>query len=363
MKRLSISVAMLAAVLSFSTCLRDEDLKLPFTSYVPEQLDDDWPISSPEAEGMDAQAIRDVYARFFSENEFPLAHGLLIVRNGKLVAEAYCRDEKEQELVHHLQSATKSVTSLLLGIAIDQDLVDSVNTPVYDIIPEHFDSDLRKRAITLYHVLTMRTGLHWSETGIKTAGTPALYLYSENSLSYVLGNNLDYQPGTHHNYSDGDPQLISGVIQKLTGMTMETFGDTYLFRPLGITDYQWERHRDGVTFGGFGLWLKPRDMAKIGKLVEQDGIWNGQQIVSAQWLSESTQLHVPDNYYGYYWRVRDETDPFYAAGHGGQYIHITPLEDLVIIITSDPNGALGEFGEFDGDWGTIFAEIRDAIID
>ncbi|MEE9464530.1 MAG: serine hydrolase [Candidatus Neomarinimicrobiota bacterium] len=361
MKRLSCSIAMLAAGLFFCACLPDENLKLPFTSYVPDELEDNWPISSPESEGMDAQAIQDVYARFFSEDEFPLAHSLLIVRNGRLVAEAYCRDERDQEWFHHLQSATKCITSLLLGIAIDQGHIDSVNTKVYDIIPEYFDSDLRKRAITLYHVLTMRTGLHWSEEGIKTAGTPALYHYSKNSLSYVLCNNLDYQPGTHYFYSDGDPQLISGVIQKVTGLTLDAFADRYLFNPLGITDYQWERHRDGVAFGAFGLWLKPRDMAKIGKMVEQGGVWNDQQIVSAEWLSESTQLHVPDRSYGYYWRVRERTDPFYATGHGGQYIHITPLEDLVIVVTSDPNGELGGFGEFSGDWGTIFAEIRDAI--
>lgn len=361
MNRLSLFTTMVAAGVLLCACLPDEDLKVLFTGYEPEELGDGWTISSPQSEGMDVREVRRAYTRVFSEDEFPLAHGLLIVRNGKLVAEAYCRNERDRDLLHHLQSATKSITSILLGIAIDQGLIESVHTPVYEIIPEHFDDDVGKRAITLYHVLTMQTGLHWSETGIKTAGTPALYHYTDNSLSYVLGNNLDFTPGTQHNYNDGDPQLISGVIQKVTGVTMEEFAVTHLFSPLGIADYQWEQHRDGVTFGAFGLWLKTRDMAKIGKLVEQGGTWEGQQIVSSAWLSESTQLHVPDNYYGYYWKVREPTDPFYAVGHGGQYIHVTPAKNLVIVIISDPNGNLGGFGRYNGDWGTIFAGIIDAI--
>lgn len=340
----------------FSNCLRDEDIKLIFESYIPVQLNDGWEISTPENEGFDSGKIYGVYEKVFSEDIYPTIHSLLIVRNGKLVAEAYCRDQKERDRFHNLQSATKSVTSILIGIAIDSGFISSVNIPIYDFIPEYFDNDIRKREITLHHALTMQTGLDFDND----VNTEELYNDAENSLEYVLSRNLIFLPGTDSHYNDGDPQLISGVIQKVTDMSEEEFAIENLFNPLGIDYYHWEKHRDNTTYGAFGLWLRPRDMAKIGKLMAQNGMWDGEQIISSEWIEESTKLHISWAHYGYYWyNIKQDTGAIYAVGHGGQYIYIVPLENLVIVTTADP---YSDMGALSSDFHIIFNDIIDAII-
>jgi CubicO group peptidase (beta-lactamase class C family) len=313
-------------------CLSDENMKLPFSGYLPEQLEDGWEISSPEMEGLDRDKIEQVYEEFFSEDLYPTAHSLLIVRHGRLVAEAYCRDRDDRENIHNLQSATKSITSILLGIAIDSGLVDSVETPVYQFIPEYFDSDIEKRAITLHHTLTMQTGLQFDND----EDTVDLFYYTGNTVEFVLHRDLVFSPGTSFYYHDGNPQLISGVIQSVSGESLEEFAVEKLFNPLGIEHFQWETPSDGRSFGAFGLWLRPRDMAKIGKLVVQDGEWNGDRIISAEWIEESSSLHVPLEQYGYYWWVYEEHSVFMAEGHGEQLIFVNQDYDLVIVMTADP---------------------------
>jgi len=204
--------------------------------------------------------------------------------------------------------------------------------PIHHFIPEHFDHDDRKQAITIHHALTMQTGLEFDND----ENTVELFNDPGSSLEFVLHRDLVFTPGARFYYHDGNPQLISGVIQQVSGMTEEEFAAEYLFDPLGIHHYQWERHADGSTFGAFGLWLRPRDMAKIGKLMAQGGMWNGEQIVSAEWIAESTRLHVSRARYGYYWWVTEESNIFAAEGHGAQTILIAQEENLVVVLTADP---------------------------
>ena len=321
--------------LTISACLTDPDLKLPYEGFQPVQKNDGWVISTPQDEGFNENEIKAVYQDVYSEDLYPAIHSLLIVRNGKLVAEAYCRDKNEINLFHHIQSATKSITSILTGIAIDKGLIDSVNMPLYHFIPEYFDSDIRKRDITLHHVLTMETGLDFDNDN----NTIELYNGSGSSLEFVLHKRLLFLPGSDWYYGDGNPQLLSGVIQKTSGMTEEAFAVENLFNPLGIKNYQWEKHADGLTFGAFGLWLLPRDMAKIGKLMQQNGIWEGEQIVSADWIARSTRLQSTHENYGYYWYPSDKTGAFYAEGHGGQYIYVLQDLHLVVVITADSDSS------------------------
>ncbi len=352
-KQLLILAILSASV--FAGCINDEDIKIEFESYTPEQLNDGWEISTPEAEGFDRSKIDRVYEKLFSEDLYPTAHGVLIVRNGKLVAEGYCRDRNDRDYYHHLQSATKSVTSILMGVAIDKGMIDSVNIPIYDFIPEYFDNDTRKRAITLYHALTMQTGLEFDND----ENTEELFNGRGSSLEFVLGRNLNFTPGTSFYYHDGNPQLISGVIQKVSGMTEEEFAVLSLFQPLGIDHYQWEKHADGRTFGAFGLWLRPRDMAKIGKLMVQNGMWNGEQIISAEWIAESTKLHVPREKYGYYWWIVEENRTFNAEGHGEQIIHVAQGKNVVIVLTADPYSSDAALSP---GYRNLIDDIMDAII-
>ena len=313
-------------------CLTDPEIKLPYEGYNPVQKNDGWAISTPEAEGFDKEMIDAVYHKVYSEDLYPAIHSLLIIRNGKLVGEAYCRDKSEIDIFHNIQSATKSITSLLTGIAIDQGLIASVEMTVYHYIPEYFDSDIRKREITIHHVLTMETGLDFNNDD----HTVELIYGTGSSLEYVLHKNLLFSPGSDWYYNDGNPQLISGIIQKVSGTTEETFAVKNLFTPLGIRNYQWEKHHDGLTFGAIGLWLLPRDMAKIGRLLQQNGIWDGTQIVSEGWIATSTQRQSTHQDYGYYWYPMDEEGAFYAQGHGGQLIYVVQNLQLVVVITADP---------------------------
>jgi CubicO group peptidase (beta-lactamase class C family) len=327
--KLAARVSLLLAVAACG--ITDEDLKLPYTGYAPEALGDGWMISTPEAEGLDPERLDDVYGRLFSQEAYPTAHSLLVVRHGRLVAEGYARDPGERGRPHHIQSATKSITSILTGIALDQGLLSSVHTPLYDFIPEAFDDDPAKRGITLFHVLTMQTGLEFDND----VHTVKLFHSTGSSLEYVLHRNLVFTPGTSFYYHDGNPQLVSGVLQAVSGMTEEQLAAQYLFGPLGIEDYRWERHADGLTFGAFGLWLRPRDMAKIGLMLVQGGTFGGERIVSSEWIDEARTPHTPQGDYGYYFWLLPE-GVFRAEGHGGQIIHVVQRDDLVVVLTADP---------------------------
>jgi CubicO group peptidase (beta-lactamase class C family) len=340
----------------FLGCLGDLDIKLPYDDYAPEDIGDGWEISTPEEQGFDEDSITRVYRRFYSEDLYPTIHSLLVVRNGKLVAEAYCRDKNERDTFHSIQSATKSITSILVGIAIDKGLIDSVGQTVYHFIPEYFDNDTRKREITLHHVLTMETGLDFDND----EHTEKLFNYGGSSLKYVLHKPLVFLPGTDWYYGDGNPQILSGVIQRVAGVSEEEFAVENLFGPLGITRYQWETHRDGLTFGAFGLWLRPRDMAKVGRLMVQDGVWDGEEIVSAEWISESTKEQTSHQTYGYYWYPWEEQGTFYASGHGGQLIYIVPEEHIVVVITADSySNSRALASRFD----ELFTGIMNAVVD
>jgi CubicO group peptidase (beta-lactamase class C family) len=355
---LQAALPMLTVLLlvAFPGCLSDPEIKLPYEGYTPEKLDDGWEVSDPETEGFDPDEITEVYKRFHSEKLYPAIHSLLVVRNGKLVAEAYCRDRSERDMFHSIQSATKSVTSLLTGIAIDKGLIQSVQQKVYDFIPEFFDSDARKREITLHHVLTMETGLDFDND----EHTEKLFNSTGSSLEFVLHKPLVFTPGSDWYYGDGNPQLLSGVIQKAAGMSEEEFAVEHLFKPLAITNYRWETHADGLTFGAFGLWLTARDMAKVGQLMVQDGMWRGERIVSSEWIAESTKLQTSHQTYGYYWYPWESQDAYYAEGHGGQLIYVVPAKRIVVVVTSDSySNSRALSSRFD----ELFIGIMNAVVD
>jgi CubicO group peptidase (beta-lactamase class C family) len=312
-------------------CLVDPELKLDAPAFEPAVSSDGWELSTPQAEGFDPDRIAEVYQRLFSEDLYPTIRSLLIVRHGKLVAEGYGRDSRDRDQVHPVQSVTKSITSLLVGIAEEEGLLQSLDVALYDLMPEFFDDDLRKRAITLRDVLTMRTGLEFDND----EDTGSLFYSSGSSVRNVLRRRLIFEPGTSFYYHDANPQLASGLLEKVTGVPPEAYAKERLFGPLGIHDYRWEKHRDGLNYGAFGLWLRPRDMAKIGQLMLQGGWWKGQQIVPAGWIEESTRVYANGDY-GLYWWVNEENRVFRASGAGGQVIFVDVPEELVIVLTGDP---------------------------
>lgn len=345
----------LAMLLIAAGCLKDEPLQLPFTGTTPATLEDGWEISAPSAEGFDPVKLDRVYQSIYNETLYPTIRSLTVVRNGKLVSEAYFKDPDDIGRLHDVMSVTKSITSLAAGIALGQGLIESIDAPVYQHLAPYFDEDPVKRTITLRQVLTMETGLDF----LNDEHTGEMFYCEGSSLEYVLGKPLVYAPGTEWYYGDGNPQLVSGIIQQVTGKSMEEFVRNNLFQPIGIDDYYWEKHGDGLTFGAFGLWLTPRDMARIGQVMLDKGRWNGQQVVPQEWVAESVIIQANSRDYGFYWYPLDDEESFKAAGQGGQLIWVHPSKQLVVVMTSDSFARSWILTK--GSYDRIFQGIYDAL--
>lgn len=275
---------------------------------------------------------------FYQEDRYFNAISLLVARHGRLVVEAFSRDTADRSFKRNIQSATKSVTSLVFGIAVDGGHVAGLDRTLYSIMPEVFDSDARKQAITLRHLLTMRSGLDFPNDRFSRE---LLMDRPRDQVRRILAKPLYAMPGDSFFYRDSDPQLISAALERITGGTLAAWAEQHLFEPLGITDWFWEANVDGSSLGGVALFLRPRDAAKIGQLVLQRGWWDGRRVVSEAWLDLSTSPQTdsddPEYPYGFYWWTVPELRAFTAWGHGGQFIFIVPELDLLIVMTSLPN--------------------------
>lgn len=326
---------------------------------IPEKIADGWETSSLEEEGFNSEKIVELIEDILSEN-YKNIHSVLLVKNGKLILEEYFYGY-DRHTKHGMMSTAKSVTSILIGIAVDNGMIDNVDKKVYKFFPEYENlnwSDHRAE-IRLEHILTMTTGLEFNELQYPhyDSRNSVLGMYrSSDPIKYVFQQKMLNKPGDKFNYSTGLTLVLGGVIRNTSGLYADTFAEKYLFSPLGISKYIWEKHPDGTiqTGGGprGGLLLKPRDMAKIGQIMLKNGKWNGRQIVSQKWIAESTKEHVSDAFagwsYGYQWlQAKDvvsniEIEMFFAAGHGGQYIFVFPSLELIAVFTSKLYNPLGE---------------------
>jgi CubicO group peptidase (beta-lactamase class C family) len=222
------------------------------------------------------------------------------------------------------------------GRAIQNGVDISVEDKLYDIYPEFFDDDPLKREITLKDALTMQTGLEFNND----VNTLQLYQTENNSARFVLSFPMLQEPGTVSDYNDGAPQLISKAIEIKTGKTEAEYARQKLFEPLKITDWMWESARDGTSFGAFSLFLKPRDFAKVGQLLLQNGMWDDKQIIDVDYLMTATanlvNSNLDDKPYGYYFWIDKKNNGFYAHGHGGQILLVVPDKNLVMLYTAWP---------------------------
>jgi CubicO group peptidase (beta-lactamase class C family) len=166
-----------------------------------------------------------------------------------------------------------------------------------------------------------------------------------DGAAHILRKPLVHQPGTFYNYQDCDPHLVGAALERLTGASLEEFAVANLFGKIGISDFIWLRHRDGTTYGAYGLYLTPRNLARLGKLVIQRGQWDGAQVVSPAWIDTSTAKQTdmdPEGAshgfdYGFYWWRVPELGAFTAYGHGGQYVLVVPAKNLVVVMTAEPD--------------------------
>ncbi len=268
--------------------------------------------------------------------KFGNIHSLLIYQQGELLAEEYF-EGFEKDSVHFQYSVTKSVSSLLIGIALDQGLIKSVDEPVLSFFPEYegklANLNQEKQELTLKQVLTMSAGFSWDEwthsyTDIRNDANKMIR--SADMMKFVLDRPIPTKPGTRYTYNSGCSMLLSGIIENSTGMTVQEFATDYLFGPLGISEWHWEQGNDEKFNTGWGLHLHPTDMLKIGQLVLNKGRWNEQEVVSKAWIDTSIQNHIAN--YGYQWWLSG--DYFSARGWGGQVIAISPKNNLIVISTA-----------------------------
>lgn len=260
---------------------------------------------------------------------------VLIQQNGELLGENYFRNASP-DYPYNIKSASKSIISILVGIAVDQDEI-SMDETLGDYFPDYFEAhpDPEKETITIRNLISMQSGLE--TTSFYNYGA---WVISDNWVEFQLAQPLEEEPGGRMSYSTGTSHLLSVIITKATGMNTRAFADKYLFEPLNIQVGGWDRDPQGYYMGGNNLALTPGDMLKIGQMMLNAGSWNGQRIVSQEWVRDSFQTYTRSNFnpydYGYMWWNRSVSgyDVYFAWGFGGQYIFLIPELDGVVVVTS-----------------------------
>ncbi len=332
----------------------------------PTNLNDGWSVAAPEQEGLDPALICGIGPRLEALKEAK-AHGIDIARHGLLVYEHYFAGKDwrlgmplgdvnfDAATKHDVRSISKSVTSLLVGIAFDRGLLTDLDASVFSFFPEY--ASLRtpeKDRITLRHLLTMSSGFAWDENTVPF--TDPANPYRQMRMApvadyFVLAQPLAAQPGEVFNYNTGTADLLGVILRKVSGKRLDVFAKETLFDPLGIEDWDWDGSSGFNPAAASGLRLRPRDLAKIGQLVLQHGSWHGQQIVSSAWIDQSMASHItgkgllfngPEGIssYGFLWWLgrlpidHPEHDLIAAAGNGGQRLYILPNQGLVVVVTA-----------------------------
>jgi CubicO group peptidase (beta-lactamase class C family) len=335
MRRISKYLFTIFLSLAICGCLKEEGLKRPFISYAPVEIGDNWQISLPAVENIDATKLLNIYKEFYNDERTWPVKSFLVFRNGKLVAESYLKDENDRINKSAIWSCTKQVSGIMAGFALYEGYIESVTDTIGKYIPEYIKNHRDKSQITFEDVLTMRTGISFNND----VNTDIFRKhYTANSVDYVLGLPLDHQSGTFFNYSDGDPQIFSAIIQKTTGKPLDEYCDKKFFSKIGLTNYEWKRYSDGITLGAIGLMMPPRELAKIAQCVCDSGKLNNVQVIPKTWITEMLKIRVPETQhqdigFGYYWWISDQRNLFFMFGHGGQFAVVYPKKRLIIVIT------------------------------
>jgi CubicO group peptidase (beta-lactamase class C family) len=355
---------LLAIVVPFLLSGCDEDN--PVSSYrytVPPNVNDGWATASLQSVGMDEGIISGI-AENIKIGTYTEVHSVAIVKDSKLVFEEYWGGHDfgpfnpdyhgtyvqfDRNSRHNTHSATKSVTSAVIGIAIQRGLIDSVNDRIFDYLPNHQSLNNGGREnITIEDALRMASGLQWNEWEVAvTSSQNDLMLFNRSSdpIRYLLSKPLVSQPGTSFYYNGGTVDLLGVIVANAVETNLPTFSDKYLFGPLGITNYTWQTlYPSGITCAHGDIYITPRDMAKFGYLFLNNGMWNGSQIIAAEWVKESIRNHISPGVtwadgYGYLWWLKTYHngvrfyDAFRADGWGGQQIIVFPALDMVVVFT------------------------------
>lgn len=329
------------------------------------EVSNNWPVSTPAAEGFNAAVIDSIHGDITS-GAYGLIDHFLLIKNGKIIAEHHYEQDYESIMLqndttnyqynydhtawhpyyrntnlHTLQSVTKSVTALLMGIAVDEGLIESVNLSAMSFFDNYAVdlSDERKANMKIEDLLTMQSGIEWDEDSYDEADNSCILMEaSEDWISFVLKHPMDTFPGARFEYNSGASVLLGKIVRETTGKRIDKWAEEKLFAPLGIEDYYWKITPKGEIDTEGGLYLSAHSLAKIGYLMMHDGKWDDQQIVSKEWVAQSVKPHVDfngTNGYGYQWWIQEHvegaTKVFAGNGYGGQFVICAPAQDLLVV--------------------------------
>jgi len=306
---------------------------------LPPPPDNSWKVDAPENHGMDRSVLEELHKALAEQKIL----SCVTAKDGVIIDEYYA-DGFDKNSVFRLYSCSKSFTGALVGAAIEDGFIESIDDTVYKYLPHRpeFENKLKQK-ITLRHLLTHTSGLEWYEWGIYQSSHTA-FMTAENKLDFILGQRMLAEPGYIFSYSTGGSHLLGAALESAIGMSALDYGYQKLFGPLGMDSVAWMTDRQGVIDGGNGIAMTARDAARFGQLILQKGRWHGEQLLPEEWITESTSVQNEGpggrtGQYGYQWWVRPfgrgGFDTCYAFGAYGQFIFVVPKLQLVTVITSD----------------------------
>jgi CubicO group peptidase (beta-lactamase class C family) len=364
-----LSLLTICVCFSLSSCgVQSTIISTPegYQYQVPVETGDGWETASLADVGMDEAYLIEFMNRLKTIDKHRL-HSLLIVKDGKLVFEEYFPGYKfnlaqwtgqtgfDRDDTHNLCSVTKSFTSAILGIALDQGFIQSVDQKVIDFFPEHSDllsTASEKHDLTIEHLLTMTSGIDWDDetTPYHDPSNDMYQMFnSHDPMEFILARDILITPGSRFDYSNCNTNVLGEIIRMATGQRIDVFAESHLFDKLGITDFKWQKLPNDMIFTSGDLRLRPRDMGKFGYFFLNDGLWKNERILSQEWIEISTREHIDLNSepnivhwadgYGYQWWIWEslygvDFEAYMASGWGGQWIIISPELDMVIVSTA-----------------------------
>jgi CubicO group peptidase (beta-lactamase class C family) len=341
-----------------------KDAQEPEYSYEePVETNDGWETGSLQGVGMDVIIFEEL-ARKINAGIYKEVHAIIVAKDNTLVFENYWSGHDfdmydpdyhgdyikfDINTRHNTHSTTKSFTSALIGIAIDQGIITSKDDCIFDYLSDRYD-DLNsngKENITIEHCLKMASGLEWNQwdVGISDQSDLLLFNKSADPIRYLLSKPVVFEPGTYFYYNGGTVDLLGMIIASATNGSVQSFSADYLFGPLGITNYNWVvLHPSNLTCCHGDVYITPRDMAKFGQLFLDEGKWQNQQIISTKWVNQSTQYHIDPGVesmdgYGYLWWLKNfevngtQYHSYQTSGWGGQEIYVFDELEMVVVFT------------------------------
>jgi len=290
----------------------------------------EWQLATPEEKNIDSDKLKEMLE--YVDDENPFYDSIIIVRHGYIVLERYYLSYGPDDL-HHLWSTTKSFISALVGIALNEGLIGSINDKMLDYFPNKTISnyDPRRENITIEHLLTMSSGIEWIFYLHQT-----IFTGHEDPVEFALNQPINFEPGSQFEYINGGPHILSGIINEVVESTVEDYAVEKLFTPLGIKNFMWQKDQQNVSQGSYALSLTTRDCARFGYLYLNNGTWDDKQIIPSNWVKKSSEVYwtITSNVsYGYLWWIYPYNNCYATRGYEEQNIFVLPEYDIVFVTT------------------------------